>query len=65
MSLLFVSKSKEISYNMFKFDIQKPFLKWIGGKSQILDKIYDKIPKEINNYHEIFLGGGSVLLLIL
>ncbi len=29
--------------------LQKPFLKWVGGKTQIIDKIIDKIPKEINN----------------
>jgi DNA adenine methylase len=45
--------------------IQKPFLKWIGGKTQIIDKIIDKIPTEMNNYHEIFVGGGSVLLAVL
>ena len=45
--------------------IKKPFLKWVGGKTQIIDKIIDKIPKKINNYHELFLGGGSVLLAIL
>lgn len=45
--------------------IQKPFLKWVGGKSQIIDNIISKIPKNINNYHEIFLGGGSVLFAIL
>ena len=45
--------------------IQKPFLKWVGGKTQILDDIISKIPKKINNYHEPFLGGGSVLFAIL
>jgi len=45
--------------------MKKPFLKWVGGKSQIIDKIIPKIPNEINNYHELFLGGGSVLLTIL
>ncbi len=43
----------------------KPLLKWVGGKTQILDKISNKIPKSINNYYEMFLGGGSVLFAIL
>lgn len=43
----------------------KPILKWIGGKTQIIDKIMKEFPKEMNNYHEIFLGGGSVLLHVL
>ena len=45
--------------------IQKPFLKWVGGKTQIIDRIISKIPKVIDNYHELFLGGGSVLFAVL
>jgi DNA adenine methylase len=61
------SKIKEIiqSYDNTKIHITKPILKWVGGKTQILDKIIVEFPKEINNYREIFLGGGSVLLTLL
>ena len=50
---------------MSKYKLQKPFLKWVGGKTQIIDNIISKIPNEINNYHELFLGGGSILFAIL
>ena len=45
--------------------MQKPFLKWVGGKHKLLTHITSKIPKQINSYHDIFLGGGSVLLALL
>lgn len=37
-------------------EITKPFLKWVGGKTQIIDRILSKVPCEINNYNELFLG---------
>jgi len=43
----------------------KPLLKWVGGKTQILDKVLEKFPTNIDNYHEPFVGGGSVLLGVL
>ena len=48
-----------------KIHIPKPILKWVGGKTQIMDKLISNFPIEINNYRESFLGGGSVLLSVL
>jgi len=43
----------------------KPFIKWAGGKSQILHEIRTKYPvelgKSITKYAEPFVGGGAVL----
>lgn len=38
----------------------RPFLKWAGGKGQMLDKLLPLLPKQIDTYYEPFLGGGAV-----
>ena len=39
----------------------KPFVKWAGGKRQILDKLKSHMPQEFNTYFEPFVGGGALL----
>ena len=43
----------------------KPFVKWAGGKSQLLDEIREKYPSRIEKYCEPFVGGGAVLFDVL
>lgn len=43
----------------------KPFIKWAGGKSQLLNEIREKYPSKIEKYCEPFVGGGAVLLDVL
>ena len=42
--------------------LPRPFLKWAGGKSQLLDTIVPVIRDSgpIDSYHEPFIGGGAV-----
>ena len=39
----------------------KPFVKWAGGKRQIIDKLKKYVPEEFDTYYEPFVGGGALL----
>lgn len=38
-----------------------PFVKWAGGKRQLLAQIRERMPREYNRYYEPFIGGGAVV----
>jgi DNA adenine methylase len=40
--------------------LPRPFLKWAGGKTQLLQQYQPLFPSQFDNYYEPFLGGGAV-----
>jgi len=38
----------------------KPFLKWVGGKNQLLAQFEAYFPSNFTRYFEPFVGGGAV-----
>ncbi len=42
-----------------------PPVKWVGGKTQLIQSVLGAFPQQIVSYYEPFVGGGSVLLGVL
>lgn len=40
--------------------VGQPFLRWVGGKRQLLPAILPHVPKTIRGYYEPFFGGGAL-----
>ncbi len=38
-----------------------PFVKWAGGKRQLLSQIRERMPEKFNTFYEPFVGGGAVI----
>lgn len=50
--------------------VAKPFVKWVGGKSQLLDEVEKSLPVDLHRYNHLtyvepFVGGGAVLFWML
>lgn len=45
---------------MRKNPLVKPFVKWAGGKRQLMPQITKYMPKTFGRYYESFVGGGAV-----
>lgn len=45
---------------MMSNTIVAPFVKWAGGKRQLLNTIKERMPEKYNAYFEPFVGGGAV-----
>lgn len=55
---LFGDDSSKSEFNFFKEC--RPFVKWVGGKGQLLDELIDRLPQDYNCYFEPFVGGGAL-----
>ncbi|MDD5617053.1 MAG: DNA adenine methylase [Candidatus Methanoperedens sp.] len=52
---------REVSLKEPQKNITIPtFIKWAGGKTQLLNQFVDFFPKQFNKYFEPFLGSGAV-----
>ena len=52
-------------YHQIAITEPKPFVKWVGGKRQLMHVLEDNFPKQFGTYHEPFLGGGAVMFNLL
>ncbi len=52
-----------------KYSAAKPFIKWVGGKGQLLQQLESQLPRELYEenftYIEPFVGGGAMLFFML
>lgn len=48
----------------------KPFIKWVGGKTQLIEQLDEKLPADFDNWEDVtyiepFVGGGAMLFYML
>ena len=52
-------------YDQIAIADPKPFVKWVGGKRQLMQELENNFPKQFGTYYEPFLGGGAVMFNLL
>ena len=58
---------KKYNLNMAK---AKPFIKWVGGKGQLIEQLDEQLPADFDNWEDVtyiepFVGGGAMLFYML
>ena len=54
-----MSKAAE-AISVVNTNAPKPFIKWVGGKTQLLPKLMERVPDNFGRYYEPFVGGGAL-----
>ena len=54
------SMKTRITKNENNRSVPHPFMKWAGGKRQLISQMKTYLPKRFNNYIEPFVGGGAL-----
>lgn len=58
---MYMNKNSHCTKKKNKNLLVQPFLKWAGGKRQLLSQIEEYFPDQFTTYYEPFIGGGAVL----
>lgn len=59
---LALSLNKGQLFEIIRGETLVPFIKWVGGKRQLLPQLKAQLPKNYNRYFEPFIGGGALFL---
>ena len=54
------SSAEALKEESASYPSSRPFVKWVGGKSQLLPELVKRIPENFTTYYEPFLGGGAL-----